>query len=93
MLTFAKDLQYAARLLRKTPAFSFVAVPTLALGIGANAGVFGVVKAALVNPLPFPDADRLVTVSRPPSSAKGLNGGGIVPGREIYALVLRTGCS
>jgi hypothetical protein len=59
MLALTRDLRYAARLLRKTPAFTFVAIATLAVGIGAHTAMFSVVNAALVSSLPFPDGVAL----------------------------------
>jgi putative ABC transport system permease protein len=56
------DLKYACRSLRKSHGFSAVVIVTLALGIGANTAIFSIVDAALVRPLPFRDADRLVRV-------------------------------
>jgi putative ABC transport system permease protein len=55
-----QDVQYAARAMRRNPAFTLAAVLTLGLGIGVNTAVFAVVRAVVLNPLPFPAADRLV---------------------------------
>ena len=57
-----QDLRYSVRALVKSPRFSLTAILTLALGIAANVAIFTFVNAALIRPLPFHDASRLVEV-------------------------------
>ena len=57
-----RDVRYAFRQLRGAPAFTFAAMLTLAIGIGANTAVFAVVDAVVLRPLPYPDPHRLISV-------------------------------
>jgi putative ABC transport system permease protein len=63
MSSILQDLRFAVRLLVVQPLFAIVAVVTLGVAIGANATVFSVVDSVLLQPLPYPDADRLVRIS------------------------------
>ncbi|MFL6589539.1 MAG: ABC transporter permease [Chthoniobacterales bacterium] len=56
------NFRYALRQLRKSPAFSFTALATIAICLGANLAIFAVINSILLRPLPFPNADRLVTI-------------------------------
>ena len=60
--SWIRDFRHSARSLARTPGFTLTVVATLALAIGANASIFSVVKAVLLEPLPFPNADRLVHI-------------------------------
>ncbi len=62
--TIVRDVRYACRILRKSPAFTVTAILTLGLAIGVNTAVFSVVDAVLLKPLPYPQSDQLALVSR-----------------------------
>jgi predicted permease len=69
MKRFLQDLRYALRQLRRSPGFAAAAILTLALGIGANTAIFSVLDSILLQPLPFPRANRLVQINSESDSA------------------------
>ena len=71
----AQDTRFALRFLSKNPGFACIIVVTLGFGIGVNTAVFSAVKALLLNPYPFPHADRIVNVEARHVSGKNSNTG------------------
>ncbi|MGC4054819.1 MAG: ABC transporter permease [Paludibaculum sp.] len=76
--TVLQDLHYAARVLRKSPGFTFFAVLTIALALGANAAIFSLVDGVLLKPTSYPDPERIVQIwEKPPgylrNSVSGAN--------------------
>jgi putative ABC transport system permease protein len=71
VLPMLRDLRFALRGLVRAPGFTLVAIVTLALGIGANTAIFSVVDSVLLRPLPYPRAERLMSVSSTIDPASG----------------------
>ena len=67
--SIVQDVKIAVRVLAKAPTFTLVAILTLAVAIGANTAIFSVVDAVLLSPLPYPDADEIVTITVDASGA------------------------
>jgi putative ABC transport system permease protein len=67
------DLRYAVRALLRTPTFTAVGILTLALGIGANTAAFSLIRAVFLGPLPFDDAERLVTIAERRATSRSAN--------------------
>lgn len=69
---FLTDVRHGLRMLKHNPAFTFVAILTIAIGIGANAAVFSVVNSVLLKPLDYPHAEQLVFLHQTAPGAPGL---------------------
>jgi len=87
--TLVSDIRQTLRVARRQPHFTAIVVGTLALGIGANTAIFGIVEALLVRPLPFPNPERLVTVATPMREVGVANAGLSYP--ELDDLRSRSG--
>jgi putative ABC transport system permease protein len=69
-----QDVRYAIRLLRRSPGFTVVALSTLTLAVAANTAIFSVIEAVMLQPLPFNDSERLVSIVRLIPNARGIGG-------------------
>src|SRR5689334_7093158 len=68
---FRQDVRFGFRTLARSPGFTATAMLTIALGVGVNTAAFSVVKAVLLDPLPYADPDRLVTIGEAATDGPG----------------------
>jgi len=87
MGTLGQDFRYALRNLRRSPGFAVIAVMTLALGIGASTAIFSVVDNILMEPFPYADAARLMTVEIPDTEQNQPGGRASFSGPEFLEYV------
>lgn len=86
MQVLLQDLRYSLRQFINNPGFTITALVSLALGIGATTAVFSVIYAALLNPYPYPDADRIVRLTIDKGDWANLNGAQIQQVRQLRAV-------
>jgi len=72
MQSFWQDIRYGLRLLARSPGFAFAAITMLGLGVGSATAIFGIVNSVLLRPLPYPDSQRMVTLSEVDSGGRRL---------------------
>jgi predicted permease len=82
--TLLSDVRYALRALWRSPLFTVVALLTIVIGTGATVAVFSVVNSVLLNPLQYPDADRLVAIWHDAPGAEGFFGGRVRTSASMY---------
>jgi predicted permease len=79
--TLWRDIRFSLRSMRRTPAVTVAVIATLAIGIGANTTIFSVVNGVLIKPLPYPEPDRLITMSH---TAPGVNVADVASAPFLY---------
>jgi predicted permease len=87
MGNLGQDIRYALRNLAKSPGFAIVAIITLALGIGASTAIFSVMENILMEPFPYPGADRFMSIQIVDTESKDDGGRGFYSGPEVLELV------